>query len=308
DFDPDRHQPRHRPQARLGEPEETGRLPAQPVGRQLRRRLAVEVEAERVVEGEPATRGPGGELNAPGANDAIESQEPKGKKVAHANAACGMRQGGGTTLPRTHEVARALRIPNAAFRMALVRAVTQRIHVTAVRTGVLAPPGLGKDFRSTPQAGRPLSRDGGRRRGRGWCAALVLRSFRVHGCCTRWWNPGEVGRRTPDRRGLHGGGAHLGEHPTCLFACVNDCALGGELIDHELAVLDELAVPARDDLHDTAPAFSLSFTVARYFSTAIAAVVASPTAVVIWRVSWLRTSPAAKRPGMEVIMRSSVMR
>src|SRR2546425_11377401 len=36
--------------------------------------------------------------------------------------------------------------------------------------------------------------------------------------------------------------------------------------------LDELAVRDRDDLHDTTPAFSLSFTVARYFSTAIAAV------------------------------------
>jgi hypothetical protein len=35
------------------------------------------------------------------------------------------------------------------------------------------------------------------------------------------------------------------------------------------------------------------------FSAAIAAVVASPTAVVTWRVSWARTSPAAKKPTPE---------
>src|ERR1051325_167607 len=53
-----------------------------------------------------------------------------------------------------------------------------------------------------------------------------------------------------------------------------------------------------------APATALLFRSVRYFSTAIAAVVASPTAVVTWRVSWARRSPAAKSPGMEVIIRS----
>lgn len=46
---------------------------------------------------------------------------------------------------------------------------------------------------------------------------------------------------------------------------------------------------------------------ARYFSTAMAAVVASPTAVVTCRVTWTRTSPAANSPGIEVIIRSSVI-
>ena len=46
----------------------------------------------------------------------------------------------------------------------------------------------------------------------------------------------------------------------------------------------------------------------RYFSTAIAAVVASPTAVVTCRVSCDRTSPAAKSPGMDVCMIASVSR
>ena len=52
-------------------------------------------------------------------------------------------------------------------------------------------------------------------------------------------------------------------------------ALTGGVVDHEVAVLDELAVDDRDDPHGQ------SGSVARYFSTAIAAVVASPTAVVI---------------------------
>ncbi len=45
----------------------------------------------------------------------------------------------------------------------------------------------------------------------------------------------------------------------------------------------------------------------RYFSTAIAAVVASPTAVVTCRVSCTRRSPAANRPGIDVSIRSLVM-
>lgn len=45
----------------------------------------------------------------------------------------------------------------------------------------------------------------------------------------------------------------------------------------------------------------------RYFSMAITAVVASPTAVVIWRVTCTRKSPAAYRPGMDVCMVESVI-
>ena len=50
------------------------------------------------------------------------------------------------------------------------------------------------------------------------------------------------------------------------------------------------------------------FRAVRNFSTAIAAVVASPTAVVTWRVSCTRTSPAANKPGIEVCMLASVSR
>jgi len=65
-----------------------------------------------------------------------------------------------------------------------------------------------------------------------------------------------------------------------------------------------------NDVHGfAAPAtWPFSRNALRYFSTAIAAVVASPTAVVIWRVTWLRTSPAANRPVIDVIMRLSVIR
>src|SRR4029077_14297049 len=79
------------------------------------------------------------------------------------------------------------------------------------------------------------------------------------------------------------------------------------LVDHQVTVLDELPAGDLDDVHAGTLAW-VSRQDARYFSTAIAAVVASPTAVVTCRVICARTSPAAKRPGMDVIMRSSVSR
>src|SRR5882762_8213071 len=106
----------------------------------------------------------------------------------------------------------------------------------------------------------------------------------------------------PDPHGRDPLGLQLVSDQARLLARVDDRTLGSRLVDDEIAVLDELAVGNLHDAHDQ------SGSVARYFSTAIAAVVASPTAVVIWRVSWLRTSPAANRPGMEVIIRSSVMK
>src|SRR5581483_7451176 len=92
-----------------------------------------------------------------------------------------------------------------------------------------------------------------------------------------------------------------------LLPGIHDHGVPAPRVRDEVAVLDELAVGDPDDLggrHGQSRAARRS---ARYFSTPIAAVVASPTAVVIWRVSWSRRSPAANRPGIEVIMRSSVM-
>src|SRR6266540_1617175 len=85
-----------------------------------------------------------------------------------------------------------------------------------------------------------------------------------------------------------------------VLSGIDHGTLSRSLIDHEVGVLDEHAVGDRDDLHRATGACSRK--AARYFSTAIAAVVPSPTAVVIWR----RTSPAANSPGIEVIIRSSV--
>ena len=118
----------------------------------------------------------------------------------------------------------------------------------------------------------------------------------------------DVGVGQPDRDGLHVRRRDLVGDQARLLARVDDRTFGAGFVDDEIAVLDEPTVRDRHDLHGATPAFSRSRRPARYFSTAIAAVVASPTAVVIWRVSWLRTSPAANNPGIEVIMRSSVMK
>src|SRR2546427_2225145 len=91
-----------------------------------------------------------------------------------------------------------------------------------------------------------------------------------------------------------------------LLPGVDDRAGAARLVHDDVAVLGELAVGDRNDLHDAIDARSFSRSAARYFSTAIAAVVASPTAVVIWRGSWLRTAPPADKPGSEGIIRASV--
>src|SRR5262245_62153777 len=110
----------------------------------------------------------------------------------------------------------------------------------------------------------------------------------------------------PDRGAPGPCGREALEDEPALLARIDDRAGFRRVIYDEVTVLGKSTVGDCDDLHVASAAFS--FNAARYFSTAIAAVVASPTAVVIWRVSWLRTSPAAKRPGMDVIIRSSVMR
>src|SRR2546422_8812343 len=81
----------------------------------------------------------------------------------------------------------------------LIRAVAEWVGEAAVAAGLLAAPRLGEDFRAAPQTGRPLGlrRAGRRPWGRGWRADLVRSWFRVHGRCTRWWNP--AARATPAR-------------------------------------------------------------------------------------------------------------
>src|SRR4029077_2512325 len=118
----------------------------------------------------------------------------------------------------------------------------------------------------------------------------------------------DVGVGQPDGHGFYACRGHLvGDHAG-LLARVDDGAFAPGVIDDEVAVFDELPVRDGDHLHDATPAFSRSRTAVRYFSTAIAAAVASPTAVVVWRAGGLRTSPAANKPGIEVIIRSSVMK
>src|SRR3989442_11987803 len=112
--------------------------------------------------------------------------------------------------------------------------------------------------------------------------------------------------RDPEADGFPAGGGELVDDEAGFFTRVDHHTCPARLVDDEIAVLGEQPVRDRDDSHDATSAFSFSRVAARYFSTAIAAVVASPTAVVIWRGSWLRTSPAAHSPGVQVIIRSSV--
>ncbi len=105
----------------------------------------------------------------------------------------------------------------------------------------------------------------------------------------------------PDGNRLRARFPELMEDQAGLFTGIDDGALARLLVDNEVAILGEHAVRDRDDLHFLPLAL-------RNFSTAMAAVVASPTAVVICRVTWLRTSPAANSPAIEVIIRLSVIR
>src|SRR6266568_6594612 len=74
-LDADRHDAGDGSQARFVEAEESRRLASQPVGSELRRGFAVQVQAERVAERQPATRRPGRELDPPGASDAVHTQQ-----------------------------------------------------------------------------------------------------------------------------------------------------------------------------------------------------------------------------------------
>src|SRR6266550_8763841 len=114
----------------------------------------------------------------------------------------------------------------------------------------------------------------------------------------------EVGMRQPDADGLRTRFFDLVQNQARLLAGVHNRALDCRLVYQEIAVLGEHAVGDLDDLHClTFP--SPSRMDLRYFSTAIAAVVASPTAVVICRVSWLRTSPTIS--GTTVLRTTSIL-
>ena len=83
DLDADRDEPGHRAQPGLRDPEEPGRLSAEPIRRQLRRGFAVQVEAERVTEREACPRRPGGELDTPGADQTVEREQREREEVTH---------------------------------------------------------------------------------------------------------------------------------------------------------------------------------------------------------------------------------
>jgi len=94
DLDPDRHDRGNRPEAGFVEAEKAGRLAAQAVGGELRGRLAVEVQPEGITEREAPARGPHGELDPPGADDAVNGEQRQGKKVAHAAVSRSSRPAG----------------------------------------------------------------------------------------------------------------------------------------------------------------------------------------------------------------------
>src|SRR6185312_4224949 len=118
----------------------------------------------------------------------------------------------------------------------------------------------------------------------------------------------EMPMREPDRDRLRAGLGDLVQDQPGFLARIDDGALRCLLVDHDVTVLGEHTVGNLDDLHVLTGLPSPSRNAFRNFSTAMAAVVASPTAVVIWRVTWLRTSPAANSPDIEVIILLSVMR
>ena len=82
------------PEAGFVEAEKAGRLAAQAVGGELRGRLAVEVQPEGITEREAPARGPHGELDPPGADDAVNGEQRQGKKVAHAAVSRSSRPAG----------------------------------------------------------------------------------------------------------------------------------------------------------------------------------------------------------------------
>src|SRR5207247_104801 len=74
---------RNRWQARLVEAQKAGGLAAETVRRELGCRFAIQVQPEGVGEGEPPARSPDGELDPPGAHEAVHTQERKCEQMIH---------------------------------------------------------------------------------------------------------------------------------------------------------------------------------------------------------------------------------
>src|SRR5438105_4529953 len=118
----------------------------------------------------------------------------------------------------------------------------------------------------------------------------------------------DVGVCEPDRHRSRADLLDFVKDQTRFLPRVYDRALARLRVHNQIRILGKHAVWDLDDHFLGLPSCCCSRSDLRYFSTAIAAVVASPTAVVIWRVTGLRTSPAANRPAIDVIIRLSVIR
>src|SRR5450759_663392 len=119
----------------------------------------------------------------------------------------------------------------------------------------------------------------------------------------------DVPVRQPDRLQRRRGLLDETYEDTRFGSGVNHHRSHRRIVDDEVGVLQERANVSRLDPHAVYPPAPVmtasgvpSFSNFRYFSAATAAVVASPTAVVTWRVSCERRSPAAKRPRILVCM------
>ena len=98
----------------------------------------------------------------------------------------------------------------------------------------------------------------------------------------------EVRMGEPDRRDAALPPRGLQQEARRLLAGIDQDRVRGRGIVNQVTVLGELSVGDRDDFEagvQAASAAPRDLRSVRYFSTAIAAVVASPTAVVTWRVS-----------------------
>src|SRR5687768_16528978 len=117
----------------------------------------------------------------------------------------------------------------------------------------------------------------------------------------------------PDRDDITAHPLDFGHEPVAIAARIDNSRCAATRIGYDVGVLLKWPEYERNDNHDEYPPVPMIIGSAaplrsdvRYFSTVIAAVVASPAAVVTWRVSCARRSPAAKRPGIEVCMLASV--
>src|SRR5687767_13424597 len=120
----------------------------------------------------------------------------------------------------------------------------------------------------------------------------------------------EMGVGQPDGSQVSANVCDRGDQAFTFVPRIYDRCLTAVAIHDEIAVLLKGTGFERQELerrqrHTGTPA---SRRAVRNFSAAMAAVVASPTAVVTCRVSWTRTSPAANKPGTDVCMFVSVRR